>query len=44
MGGQKFKFEIKTAKDINQRLDDVKGIDEIKNEVEDLIRMVKNPS
>ncbi len=29
----KFKFEIKTAKDITTRLDDVKGMDEIKGEV-----------
>ena len=31
--GEKYKFEIKTAKDIPQRLDDVKGIDEIKEEI-----------
>jgi len=43
MGGQKFKFEVKTAKDINQRLDDVKGVDEIKAEIQDLIKMIKNP-
>lgn len=28
-----YKFEIKKAKDISQRLDDVKGIDEIKEEI-----------
>jgi ATP-dependent metalloprotease len=44
MGGQKFKFEVKTAKDINQRLDDVKGVDEIKAEIQDLIKMIKNPN
>lgn len=41
--GEKFKLEIKTAKDITQRLSDVKGVDEIKHEVEDLIKMLKNP-
>uniref|UniRef100_A0A7S3MVR4 AAA+ ATPase domain-containing protein n=1 Tax=Strombidium inclinatum TaxID=197538 RepID=A0A7S3MVR4_9SPIT len=39
----KYKFEIKTASDISQRLDDVKGIDEIKEEIENLIKMVQNP-
>jgi len=29
----KFKFEIKTAKDIKTTLDDVKGVDEIKAEI-----------
>jgi len=37
-------FEIKKAHDIEQRLDDVKGIDEIKGEINDLIRMIKNPA
>jgi ATP-dependent metalloprotease len=37
-------FEIKKAKEIDQRLKDVKGITEIKNEVEDLIKMIKNTS
>jgi len=41
MGGSA--FEIKKAHDVNNRLDDVKGIDEIKNEISDLIRMIKNP-
>lgn len=41
--GEKYKFEIKTAKDISQRLDDVKGIDEIKEEVGNLIKMIKDP-
>jgi ATP-dependent Zn protease len=35
-----YKFEIKKAKDIDQRLDDVKGIDEIKEEIENLIKML----
>jgi len=37
------KFEIKMAKSIEQRLDDVKGIDEIKDEVMNIIRIIKNP-
>ena len=41
--GEKYKFEIKTAKDIDQRLDDVKGIDEIKEEITNLIKMIKEP-
>lgn len=41
--GDKYKFEIKTAKDISQRLGDVKGIDEIKEEIENLIKMIKYP-
>ena len=41
--GNKMKFEIKTAKDITQRLDDVKGIDEIKDEVVNIIKMIKDP-
>ena len=39
----KYKFEVKKAHDIKTRLSDVKGIDEIKNEVEDIIKMLKNP-
>ena len=39
---EKFKFEIKRATDVEQRLSDVKGIDEIKDEIHDLIKMVKN--
>ena len=35
-----YKFEIKKAKEISQRLDDVKGIDEIKEEIENLIKMI----
>ena len=37
------KFEIKMAEDIEQKLDDVKGIDEIKEEVVNLIKMIKDP-
>ena len=37
------KFEIKKAKNIEQRLDDVKGIDEIKDEIVNIIRIIKNP-
>lgn len=39
-GADKFKFEIKKAHDVEQRLDDVKGIDEIKSEIRDLIKMI----
>ena len=39
-----YKFEIKKAKEMNQRLADVKGIDEIKEEIENLIKMIKDPS
>lgn len=42
MGGGS-NFEIKKAKDIEQRLDDVKGIDEIRDEIKNLIKMIKNP-
>ncbi len=37
------KFEFKMAKSIEQRLDDVKGIDEIKDEIVNIIRIIKNP-
>jgi len=37
------KFEVKKAGDIKTRLDDVKGIDEIKSEVRNIINMLKNP-
>ena len=33
-----YKFDIKTANQVTQRLDDVKGMDEIKQEIEDLIK------
>ena len=38
-----YKFEIKKAKDMHQRLDDVKGVDEIKEEIQNLIKMIQNP-
>ncbi len=38
-----YKFDIKKAKEVNQRLDDVKGVDEIKEEIENLIKMIKDP-
>ena len=41
--GDKYKFEVKTAKDVKARLADVKGIDEIKEEVENVIKMIQNP-
>lgn len=37
------KFDIKMANKIEQRLDDVKGIDEIKDEIWNVIRIIKNP-
>ena len=39
-----YKFEIKKAKDMHQRLSDVKGVDEIKEEIENLIKMIKDPN
>lgn len=39
----KGEFEFKQASDIDARLDDVKGIDEIRDEIQDLIKMLKNP-
>jgi ATP-dependent metalloprotease len=39
-----YKFEIKKSKDMHQRLSDVKGVDEIKEEIENLIKMIKDPS
>jgi ATP-dependent Zn protease len=38
-----YKFDIKKAKDISARLDDVKGIDEIREEIDNLIKMVREP-
>ena len=37
------KFDIKKSKDMSQRLSDVKGIDEIKDEIENLIKMIREP-
>jgi ATP-dependent metalloprotease len=37
------KFDIKKAKDISARLSDVKGIDEIREEIDNLIKMVREP-
>jgi len=36
-------LKLNKAENIKQRLSDVKGIDEIKEEVENVIKMVKNP-
>lgn len=38
-----YNFDLKKANDIKQRLSDVKGIDEIKEEIENVIKMVKTP-
>ena len=43
MPDETMKFEIKMAEDIKTRLDDVKGIDEIKEEIQNLIKMIKYP-
>lgn len=40
---ENYKFDIKKAKDISVKLDDVKGIDEIREEIDNLIRMVREP-
>ena len=40
---EKVNFDVKMAKDVDQRLNDVKGIDEIREEVDNIIRVVKNP-
>jgi len=40
---ENYKFEIKKAKDMHHRLDDVKGIDEIKEEIHNLIKMIREP-
>jgi ATP-dependent metalloprotease FtsH len=40
---ENMKFEIKKSKDIDERLDNVKGIDEIRDEIDKVIRMVKEP-
>jgi ATP-dependent Zn protease len=36
-------FEIVDPEKIDTKLSDVKGIDEIKDEIENLIKMIKNP-
>lgn len=43
MQGGQSGFEVKKAKDLSERLDDVKGIDEIRDEIKNLIKMIKNP-
>lgn len=37
-------FEFKKSEDITERLDDVKGIDEIKDEIVNLIKMIRDPN
>ena len=41
--GEMKKFDIKMAGNIEQRLDEVKGIDEIKEEILNIIRIIKDP-
>lgn len=41
--GDQMKFDIKKADEIDTRLDDVLGIDEIKDEVLNVIKMLKDP-
>jgi ATP-dependent metalloprotease len=41
--GNEFKFEIKTAKDVKTKLSDVRGINEIRDEIDDLIKMIQDP-
>ncbi len=36
-------FDVTFANNITERLDNVKGIDEVKEEIEQLIKMIKNP-
>ena len=44
MGGvEKTDFEFKKSEELKERLDDVKGIDEITDEIVNLIRMIKDP-
>ena len=38
-----YNFDFKKSEDMEQRLSDVKGIDEIKDEITNVIKMVKNP-
>ena len=37
-------FEIKKANEMTEKLSDVKGIDEIRDEILDIIKMIKNSS
>ena len=37
------KFDIKKGHEVEERLDNVKGINEIRDEIEKVIRMVKDP-
>lgn len=41
--GNDFKFEIKTAQDVKTKLSDVRGINEIRDEIDDLIKMIHDP-
>ena len=38
--GESMNFDFKKATDVEQRLDDVKGIDEIKTEVLNIIKVI----
>mmetsp|Transcript_6248 Transcript_6248/g.7461 ORF Transcript_6248/g.7461 Transcript_6248/m.7461 type:complete len:211 (+) Transcript_6248:592-1224(+) len=44
LDGNSADFEFKKADQISERLDDVKGIDEIKDEIINVIRMIRDPS
>ena len=41
--GHSPKIEITKSENLKTKLDDVRGIDEIKEEIENLVRMLKNP-
>lgn len=41
--GNNPKIEITKPEFLTTKLDDVRGIDEIKEEIENLVRMLKNP-
>jgi len=43
MGSMDKKFDIKMAGNIDQRLDEVKGIDEIRDEIVNIIKIIKSP-
>jgi len=43
MSGMDKKFDIKMAKNMEQRLDHVKGMDEIKEEIVNIIKIIKTP-